>query len=218
MIPPMKLYYSPTSPFARKVRILVHEMALDARVELVQTDPWRDPGLRARNPLAKVPTLLRDDGSVLYESGLVCEFLASLAGDHRFFPAPGEPRWQTLRLQGLCDGACTAAGRLYADQQRSSTERSETMMNRLRLAIDATVDTLEQREPLQFPPRIGEVAAACLLSYLDFRWPSLDWRTGRPRLAAWLGETERRPSLQHTRYALPVPTSIPGPTDRRAAP
>jgi glutathione S-transferase len=218
MIPPMKLYYSPTSPFARKVRILVHELALDARVELVQTDPWRDPGLRARNPLAKVPTLLRDDGSVLYESGVICEFLAFLAGDDRFLPPPGEARWQTLRLQGLCDGACTAAGRLYADQQRSSTERSERMMDRLGLAIDATVDAFEQREPLQSPPRIGEVAAACLLSYLDFRWPSLDWRAGRPRLAAWLGEMERRPSLQRTRYALPASPSPPEATDRQAAP
>jgi glutathione S-transferase len=92
------------------------------------------------------------------------------------------------------------------------------MMDRLRLAIDATLDTLEQHEAVHSPPRIGEVAAACLLSYLDFRWPSLDWRAGRPRLAAWLGEMERRPSLQRTRYALPASPSPPEATDRQAVP
>jgi glutathione S-transferase len=93
---------------------------------------------------------------------------------------------------------------LYADQQRPATERSEPMMHRLGLAIDATIDALEQREPLRPTPRIGEIAAASLLTYLDFRWPSRDWRAAHPRLAAWLDEMERRPSLQSTGYALPA--------------
>jgi glutathione S-transferase len=203
MLPVMQLWYAPTSPFARKTRIAAHELGLAASLELVEVNPWTDARLRALNPLSKVPTLVLDTGQVLIESAVICEYLDSMAGGGRLFPPPGEGRWRALALQGLADGAATAAGRLFADEHRQVGERSETMMLRFQAVIEASLDHLE-RQGLEGPlTTIGEVSAAALLGYLDFRWPERDWRTGRSRLAAWFAEVEQRPSMIETRHRLP---------------
>lgn len=200
MVAPMKLWYAPTSPFARKARIAIHELGLADEIELVETDPWTDPRLRELNPLAKVPTLELDDGAALYESSVICDYLDAIAGPRRLFPRGGEERWQTLLLQSLADGACMAAARLYADEQRPETERSEAMMDRFRVALDTALAELEATGLAVGAPTIGEIAVAALLGYLDFRWPHLDWRTDNPHLADWFGVFAVRPSMTSTAH------------------
>jgi glutathione S-transferase len=195
----MELWYTTTSPFVRKVRIAAAELGLDGRIGLVRVDPWRDERLRALNPLCKVPTLVLDDGTALFESAVICEWLDSVGAARRLIPPAGPPRWAALRLQGVADGAMTAAGRLFADERRPATERAGAMMARFAAARDAALDWLEE-QPLLAEPEIGEIAVAALLGYLDFRWPERDWRASRPRLASWMEGMAARPSMVSTRH------------------
>ncbi len=160
----MELWYAPTSPFARKVRVAAHELGVADAIQLAEVDPWTDPRLRNLNPLAKVPTLVLDDGEIVWESGLISERLDALSGASELFPPLGIERWRALSLQALADNACTAAGRLYADERRPSEARSETMLARFRRAIDASLDYLETAE-LRSSPTIGEISAGALLGY-----------------------------------------------------
>jgi len=199
----MELWLTPTSPFARKVRIAAAELGLSSRISLVKVDPWNDERLRTINPLSKVPTLVLDDGSVLFESAVICDYLDELQGGRRLFPASGPDRWQSLLLHGLADGALTAMGRLFADERRPTNERSEAMLARFAQARDATLDQLEQTS-LRDEPLIGEIAVAALLGYLDFRWSDRDWRASRPKLTDWFERFNERPSMTSTRHYLPT--------------
>jgi glutathione S-transferase len=193
----MKLWYSPTSPFARKVRMAAIELHLpDDTFELIEVDPWGDAQLRAVNPLGKVPTLRLDDGGVLYESSVMVEYMNTVVMGG-LIPTLGRARWTTLRMQALCDGVATAAGRLYAGEQRGVPDPIE---DRLVDTIQAGLDAFE-RERLNYErPLVGDIAAAATLAYFDFRWPDRDWRADRPRSAEFLDEMQRRPSMIETAY------------------
>lgn len=198
----MQLWYAPTSPFARKVRIAACELDL-SDIELVEVNPWTDQGLRTINPLSKVPTLVLDNGAALFESAVICDYLDALGPRRRLHPGDGPERWRALLLQGLADGASTAAGRLYADEHRPDTERSDLMMRRFALAIETALDALEARTALHDLPTIGEISVAAFLGYLSFRWPGRDWRNGRPGVAAWFERFSRRPSMTSTPHRQP---------------
>ncbi|MDI1483284.1 glutathione S-transferase N-terminal domain-containing protein [Polyangium sp. y55x31] len=197
----MQLWLAFTSPFARKVRVAAHELGLASEIELVETDPWTDPRLRAVNPLAKVPTLILEDGEILYESSAICDYLDERAGGGRLLPRAGRERRRVLRVQGLTDGAATAAGRLFAAERRAATQ-PDPMTPRFEQAIAASLDALET-EPLSTEAfSMAEVGAACLLGYLDFRWPERDWHAGRPVLSDWWAAVENRPSIAQTAHHL----------------
>jgi len=195
----MELWYAPTSPFARKVRVAAHELGLAERLRLIEVDPWSDARLRDLNPLAKVPTLVLDGGEAVWESSLIVERLADICGDRALAPPAGPARWEALSLQALADGASTAAGRLYADERRGPGQRSEAMLARFRAAIDATLRRLETSE-LTERFTIGEISVAVLLGYLDFRGLCGGWRETHPGLAAWLSRMRARESLAATEH------------------
>jgi len=196
----MKLWYAPTSPFARKVRIAAHELGLTNRMGLLKVDPWTDARLRALNPLAKVPTLELADGATLYESALICEYLDAQAEVPRLFPAPGPARWNTLLRQGLADGAAAAAGRLFAERRKPDAERVPGMEARFQDAIDGALDALEKDPPPFGDPLIGDIAAAAFIGYLDFRFPGTGWRATRLKLSAWFDVFNVRPSMTETAH------------------
>ena len=197
----MELWYAPTSPFARKVRVVAHELGIADDIRLVEVDPWRDARLHELNPLAKVPTLVMDSGEVVWESGVIAERLEALAGAETLFPRSAPQRWLALSLQALADGASTAAGRLFADENRPPPERSDAMTARFRTAIDACLDHFD-RNRLMSSPTIGEISVAVFAGYLDFRWPGLGWRSGRPKLAGWFDAFAQRPSMIRTAHRL----------------
>jgi glutathione S-transferase len=205
----MELWYAPTSPFSRKVRVAAHEIGEAAELALVETDPWSDPRLRGLNPLAKVPVLLLEDGEVIWESGLIVEWLAAFADRPDIVPPTGARRGRALSLQALADGACTAAGRLFADERRRPDERCEALLLRFETALEASLDHLEDM-PLFDGPAIGEISVAVLLAYLDFRWPGRDWRGPRPELARWFERFSARPSMAATAYRV-APRDRPAP-------
>jgi glutathione S-transferase len=200
----MRLYFSPASPFVRKVRVTAHELGLSGRIELASvnlTPVMPDEGVRSSNPLGKIPALITDDGTVLYDSPVICEYLEALAGGNRIFPAAGAARWTALRRQALADGMMDAAVLTrYEQAVRPKELRWQPWVDGQFLKIRTALDALEH-EDLEGAFDIGTISIACALSYLDLRFAGEDWRTSRPRLAAWLASVSQRPSLATTTLA-----------------
>lgn len=202
----MKLYFSPASPFVRKVRVTAHELGLSEKIELTTialTPVSPHDGVRSRNPLGKIPTLVTDDGAALFDSAVICEYLDALAGGNRIFPAPGAARWTALRRQALADGIMDASVLTrYEQAVRPKELRWQDWVDGQLLKIRTALDGLE-RESLEGTFDIGTISIACALGYLDLRFASEGWRTSRPRLAAWASAISNRPSLAATVLAAP---------------
>lgn len=194
----MKLYYSPTSPYVRKVMACAIIRVLDGRIERRATNPHESPDdLLADNPLSKVPCLVTDDGLSLFGSQLICEYLDSVGDELQLFPAQGAPRWRALKFQSLGDGILDAAVPWRGEQAKPREEAREKQIARYRDVIDRAVDTLE-RDPPHKIVDIGSITVACALGYLDFRFASHPWRPGHPRLAAWHEAFARNKGLVET--------------------
>ncbi|MCS6878043.1 MAG: glutathione S-transferase [Geminicoccaceae bacterium] len=199
----MRLHTSPASPFGRKVAVVLHETGLWDRVErrdatLSPIAP--DPVVCAANPLGKIPCLELDDGTALYDSRVICEYLDGLHAGPRLFPPEGPARFAALRLQALADGMLdTAVGLRYETFLRPETFRWPEWIAAQKLKITRALDRLEG-ECEGFGERIdiGTLALACALGYLDFRFAEDRWRDGRPRLAAWYARMAARPSMVAT--------------------
>lgn len=196
----LKLRYSPTSPYVRKVVMLIHEIGLGDRVERIRTDPWSaEETLGSQNPLNKVPTLITEDGMALFDSPVICEYLDSLHDGPKMFPAAGPARWVALRLLALGDGICDAAVLRRLEQMRPDAQRSADWIARQQRAVMRGCDFLEAHvDELAGPLTVGGLAVLAALGYLDFRFGDEDWRPGRPRLAAWFAEASQRDSFRQT--------------------
>ena len=190
----------PHSPYVRKVRVAAHEMGLADRVEYAEAHVF-DPAtpLLNENPLAKVPALVRDDGSVLYDSTVICQYLDTLHGGARLFPPEGEALWQGLRRNALGDGLGQAATWNIRERDRPEGERSARDQAYYERTIDRSFAALEAEAPaLAQRFGIGEISIACALSYIDFRYPDRGWRKTASRLGAWYDTARERPSMQAT--------------------
>jgi glutathione S-transferase len=199
----MKLFYSPASPFARKVAVVVAEHGLGERVRQVTaaTTPLNPNADIARsNPLAKIPTLVLEDGSALYDSPVICEYLDQLSGAPRLFPAAGAARWTALRRQALGDGLLDAALLLrYETFMRPEPLRWADWINGQRGKMNAALDAMEAEVPsLGEGFDIGHITFASACGYLDLRFADMAWRNGRPALSAWFARVSERPSLKAT--------------------
>lgn len=199
----MKLYYSSTSPYVRKVNVCAIELGLDEKLERIITNPWEmDKELLADNPLSKVPTLITDDGMALYDSPVICEYLDSMVGAHTLFPPGGNERWLALRIQALGDGILDAAVLRFLERKRAAAQQSSEWDEMQRSTITRALDYLQSNvnewgEHIS----IGQIAVACALGYLDFRFAEEDWREAQPGLVNWYLAFANRPSMQAT---LPV--------------
>ena len=194
---------SPPSPFGRKVKIAAHVLGLMDRLTVVMadtTDPSDD--LRAQNPLGKIPVLVFDDGSTLFDSRVILEWLDWQAGGDRILPAAPEARFAALRLQALADGITDAAIlAVYENRFRSEGERSASWVEYQTAKIARTLDHLEAAPPpADAPLTVGAIALACALGYLDLRFAGR-WRDEHPALVAWLDAfAARTPSFETTRF------------------
>lgn len=190
----MQLLYSPMSPFARKVRVVAHEAGLAERVEISVVKPFEDEGVRDVNPLSKVPCMVADDGKPIHDSRVICEYLDDMAGAG-LFPKAGEERWRALTLQSLADGLGDAAVRAAQERRRAEGDQHADVIERQLKAINAALDVFEREDLSGW--KIGEIAVAAQLGYLDFR-NVIDWRPGRPRLTAWFDKARLRDSMVST--------------------
>jgi len=197
----MKLYYSPTSPYVRKVTVLAQETGLEAKIERLaaSTTPInQNPDVAKANPVAKVPTLVTDDGLHLFDSRVICEYLDTLHDKAKFFPATGKARWVALREQALGDGLLDAAllvryeGFLRPEDKRWS-DWADGQMKKVRGALAE----IEKLAP-SFGDRvdIGTVSIACALGYMDFRYADMGWRKDYPQAAAFADRMFARPSFK----------------------
>jgi len=196
----MKLRYSATSPYVRKVMMVAIECGLDSSLHLEATDAWSpETDLPKDNPLSKVPALVLADGTVLFDSPVICEYLDTLHDGARLFPPPGPARWAALRQQALADGVCDAAILRRLEGNRPDGEKSATWVERQRTAMARACDALEaEAAALPLEPTIGTLAILSTLGYLDFRFGQEDWREGRPALTAWFDKASQRDSYRRT--------------------
>lgn len=204
----MKLRYSPTSPYVRKVSVTALEKGLAQQIERIATNPW-DPAtdLAKDNPLGKVPALLLADGTVLYDSAVVCEYLDSLGDSPRLFPAPGPSRWDTLRRHALADGVLESAVLVFQERRmRPQDIRWPELMDRQIGKLLRALDVADgEAASLGERVDIGTITLGCALGYADFRLPDVDWRRGRPALLAWYQGFAERPSMRETVPREPAP-------------
>jgi glutathione S-transferase len=184
----MILRYSPASPYARKIRIAAELLGLSDRIR-IEPASTADPNdsLRIQNPLGKIPTLILADGSSLYDSRVIADYLDHLSGGGRLIPADPDKRFVALRLQALGDGVNDAALLIrYETATRPAALRDPEAIALQQGKIDRALATLEAVPPAG-PPDIGQIALACALGYLDLRFEGA-WRQTHPRLAAWLAD------------------------------
>lgn len=200
----MKLRYSPTSPYVRKVMVAALETGLAERIERIPTVvlPTKPNEEVAReNPLVKVPALTNDDGLVLYDSPVICEYLDTLHSGPKLFPPTGTARWIALRQQALGDGILDAAilGRYEIQRPKEYQWQDwiDAQLRKVRGALAALEIEVEAGE-LGGPLTIGQITVGCALGYLDFRYQSEEWRARQRRLAAWFDEFSKRKSMQLT--------------------
>ena len=187
------LYHFPLSPFARKVRLALSEKRLpfELRIEKV----WeRRPEYLEMNPAGTVPTLTEENGLVVPDSGVICEYLDSVGDEMPLFPPAGPARWRALRQQAIGDGIMDAAVARRMDQGRPQEAARDAFMARQAAAVERALDLLEADVPAQHVD-IGAIAIACALGYLDLRFAPDAWREGRGKLAQWYGEMMERPEI-----------------------
>ncbi|MGH2342112.1 glutathione S-transferase N-terminal domain-containing protein [Segnochrobactraceae bacterium EtOH-i3] len=199
----MKLFYSPTSPFVRKVSIAALELGLADRIERVPVSAHpinRSEVLVAANPVGKVPTLVTDTGTVLYDSAVILAYLDWLAGTGRLIPVEGIARFEVMRDEALADGL-TDAGLLirYEQTARPEDRQFAPWVDGQLAKMDTCLAGIEARAAA-FADRVdvGTIAIACALGWVDFRMPALNWRARAPETAAWYATFSERPSLKAT--------------------
>jgi glutathione S-transferase len=193
---------SPPSPFGRKVKIAAKLLALWDQLDVQRADPT-DPAdsLRGQNPLGKIPALILDDGTVLYDSRVIIEYLDTLAGGGRIIPARGVERFQVLTMAALGDGIAEAALlMIYEIRFRTPELRSATWTANQQSKVDRALVVLERKPPeLAALPDAGAISVACALGYLDLRFDG-QWRQTYPRLVDWLDRfAEAVPAFDETK-------------------
>jgi glutathione S-transferase len=198
----MKLFHSPASPFVRKVNVLLHELGQTDAVALVPvatTAFQPSETLIASNPLGKIPALVRDDGTTLYDSRVICAFLNDK------FQGPlypqGSRRWDVLTLEATGDGIMDCAVSMtYEIRLRPPEQQSPEWIEAQWAKVARAISVLNARwiSHLAAPVDMGQISVACALAYVDFRHGLRNWRQGNETLAAWFSEFESRQSMMST--------------------
>lgn len=200
----MKLHWSPRSPFVRKVMIVLHETGLVDRVDCVRTvvalagEP--NPDLLPDNPIAKIPTLVLDDGRALFDSRVIVEYLDTLHSGPKLFPPDGDRRFRHLRWMSLADGLTDVLLLWRNERIRPEGTQHPVLISAFETKVRHAIAALEQEvDDLAADDfGIGHVALVCTLGQMDFRYKDSNWRKAAPRLGAWYDEIRKRPSIAAT--------------------
>lgn len=198
----MKLFYSPASPFVRKIPVMLHEMGKFDQIKLdeVTTTAFdSSQALVASNPLGKLPALERPEGTTLYDSRVISRYLDDLFKGGLY--PEGNRLWETLTLEATGDGIMDCAVSMaYEVRLRPEGERSDAWIEAQWSKVARAISVLNARwlSHLHGPLDMGQISVACALSYVDLRHDARGWRTGNEALAAWHADFESRPSMQAT--------------------
>ncbi|BBO20187.1 MAG: glutathione S-transferase [Candidatus Desulfobacillus denitrificans] len=198
----MKLIGSLTSPYVRKTRIALAEKKIE--YEFVLDNPWSaDTGVARLNPLGKVPVLVLDDDSTLFDSRVIVEYIDGMTPNNRLMPAAGRERIRIKRWEALADGVMDASVAAFLEARRPKKEQSASWVSRQREKIDRCLEMMA--EELGEQPwcsgtifSLADIAVGCALGYLDFRLADIHWRERHPNLARLFGELMERPSFAET--------------------
>jgi glutathione S-transferase len=198
----MILRSSPPSPFGRKVKLALGILGLENEVAIEKADPT-DAGdsLRQQNPLGKIPALIIEDGTVLYDSPVILEYLDTRAGGGKIIPQEGKARIAALTLQALADGILDAGILLvYEGRWRPAEMHVQKWTDHQRDKVERALAALEAAPPrLDAIPNVGQITLACALGYGDLRFEG-KWRAGHPKLVQWLDAFAARvPAFEQTR-------------------
>jgi glutathione S-transferase len=194
----MKLAYSPASPYVRKVNACAIARGIDNQIER-----WKvattDPALVEFNALSKVPTLMLDDGTVLYDSPVICEYLDSIGSAPKLFPTPGPARWKALTQEALGDGILDATQPRRRELTLPQDDGRKAYIELQRGKVTRALAVLEKEAgTLGELKTIGEITIGCALGYLDFRYANEPWRPGHPKLEAWYAKVVKLAPLAET--------------------
>lgn len=196
----MKLYITTPSPFARKVRIVAIEKGLSALIEQVVVDPYANaPELLETNPVVQVPTLIAEDGQPLNDSPVICEYLDRLGGGDDLLPPSGSAEWlRVKRIETLGNQAMEMGVKLVLEKRRPEYERSVMWIERWTANMGRALDALEAENLSADVIDMGSITAGVALTWIGFRHPDYDWKTGRPNLVAFVDAIEARSSFVET--------------------
>jgi len=200
----MKLIGATTSPYVRKVRIVLAEKKLD--YQFVLEDVWNSDAITQANPLGKVPCLVMEGGEALFDSRVIVEYVDMLSPVGKLIPANGRERAEVRTWEALADGVLDAAILARLEQTwpgRSDAQRSPRWVERQMGKIDAALAAMSKG--LADKPfcagihmTLADIAVGCALGYLDFRFAQIDWRSAHPNLARLAEKLAQRPSFQET--------------------
>jgi len=198
----MILRSSPPSPFGRKIKLAIGILGLDKDVTVEKADPTdANDTLRKQNPIGKIPALIVEDGTVLYDSPVILEHLDHRAGGGKILPKEANARFAALTLQALCDGILDAGILLvYEGRWRPADMHVQKWTDHQRGKVQRALELLEAAPPkLDAIPNVGQITLACALGYGDLRFEG-KWRKDHPRLVTWLDEFSAKvPAFEATR-------------------
>jgi len=198
----MRLYFNDASPYARKCAVVAHEKGLADQVEIDRIVIY-EKEIRDQNPLNKIPCLVLEDGSGIFDSFVICDYLDRLGSGPSLIPSEGDHRTQVLRThaigQGMTDAALILRSQVMRDAKLDTPLPKDWYIERQWNAITASCKMLDQElDTLQGDLDLGQISVATGLGYLDLRFPDSAWRRHAPNLAEWFTEFDKRPSMQAT--------------------
>jgi glutathione S-transferase len=194
----MKLAFSPASPYVRKVTACAIKRGINDKIERLKIGTT-DPALLKHNALSKVPTLILDDGTCIFDSPVICEYLDSIGSAPKLFPAAGPARWKALTQEALADGILDATQPRRREVALPQDEGRKSYIALQQGKVTRALDEFEkQASSLGNLDTIGEITIGCALGYLDFRYANEPWRPGHPKLEAWYAKVAKLPPLAET--------------------
>lgn len=198
----MKLIGSLTSPYARKARVVLAEKKID--YDFVLDSPWTpESNVPNVNPLGKIPVLVLDDETVLFDSRVIVEYLDNVTPNNKLMPAPNRERTEVKRWEALGDGVCDAAALIFLERKRPAKQQSADWIARQEDKIKRSLDFMavqlgENSWCMGTHFSLADISAGCALGYLAFRFPEIDWRDKHVNLARLYDKLMQRATFAET--------------------
>lgn len=196
----MKLRWSPTSPFVRKVVVLMKEKGIEGRIEKEKSNPLsREDREATPSPLGKIPCLVTDDGQSVFDSPVIMEYLDTAFDGPEMLPKSGDARWKVLRRQATADGMIGSMVTCFVESLKKPERQSGGVIAHNKGIVFKGIAAFEQEaDDFEGVVDVGTISAAVALSFADQTFPDEDWRADNPALAAWFEEFDKRPSMTET--------------------